>query len=160
MDKVLKKEPILRGCLQLTQKVSVAKTTVDKTKVESKCLGNWDGQNYRALTCYGQYCDPLTMINNKPTFYADYADQVQVPDREVCTQPKPRYKFQYQDWRTRLNKARPFKPYTLPDWMARTSKFVLTDPVHQLPGKINYSNFLSKWEILQAQVSSQGTSPS
>ena len=33
MDKVLKKEPILRGCLQLTQKVSVAKTTVDKTKL-------------------------------------------------------------------------------------------------------------------------------
>ena len=116
MDKVLKKEPILRGCLQLTQKVSVAKTTVDKTKVESKCLGNCDGQNYRALTCYGQYCDPLTMIDNKPTFYADYADQVQVPDSEGQT---PRYTVLDQDM------GSPTMPLLMPECMARISKFVL-----------------------------------
>ena len=45
--------------------------------------------NYRSLTCYGQYYDPLAMINNIPTLYADYADQVQVPDSKVCAQPKP-----------------------------------------------------------------------
>jgi len=52
-------------------------------------IKNETAKNHRDLTCYGQYYDPLTMINNIPTFYADYADQVQVPDSEVCTQPKP-----------------------------------------------------------------------
>ena len=60
-----------------------------KLKLSQSASATETAKNHRVLTCYGQYYDPLAMINNIPTFYADYADQVQVPDSEVCTQPKP-----------------------------------------------------------------------
>ena len=56
------------------------------------------------------------MINNKPTFYADYADQVQVPDSEGQT---PLYTVLYQDM------GSPTMPLLMPECMARISKFVL-----------------------------------
>ena len=95
MDKVQKKEPRPRGCLQLTQSFCGQNKIVYKTKTESSASALRRPKTIVVLTCYGQYYDPLFMINNISTFYADYADQVQVPEAQ---------------------------PYTLPNWMARTPR--------------------------------------
>ena len=93
MDKVLKKRAETEGKPAANPKFLWPKPQLIKLKLSQSASATETAKNHRVLTCYGQYYDPLAMINNIPTFYADYADQVQVPEAQ---------------------------PYTLPDWMART----------------------------------------
>ena len=117
MDKVLKKRAETEGKPAANPKFLWPKPQSIKLKLSQSASATETAKNHRVLTCYGQYYDPLTMINNIPTFYADYADQVQVPDI---------------------------------DWLdGKNTKFVPKDPVHQLPGKIHYSNSLSNGKFFK-----------
>ena len=151
MDKVLKKkEPILRGCLQLTQKVSVAKTTVDKTKLSqiasatetAKTIAPWPAMASIVI----QY---LWLIINQLSMQT--------------MQTKPRY----QTARVRLHCTPSWMktwdhqlcPYwCLSAWPEYPSLYSRpNDPVLRYPGKIIYSNFQLKPKLGKLKTPSSGT---